>query len=665
MRIKEAEISYKTQLDSVMDMYPESVVTFRFNLDTDVCGAWSGKLSQLYDLLQKDTLSSFTPSAAAYLPDEKERTEFIEFFSRESLRKAFLSDRKSRTMSYTFRSEEGKDYRFKTTIQLVQNPRRKDIEGTCFTLDVTEKEARDRIEHVLFKHEHDCIVLINIPQHTFHYCSYQYGNYEKFAGLTMDYEIGRDNTKSHMIAPEDREAYVKNSEFSTIVESLKKGTYCYTVRFFWGGKKQLKRFSYQYLDEKQTDILLTIDDITEVFQKEHRQMDELQKALKLAEKATEAKNTFLSTISHDMRTPLNGVIGFTALAIDAPTIEEKNGYLKDIKSSGEFLLQLINDTLDLSKIESNAIVLHPTICRSMEVLKEIICYVKENAEKKHIDLKLQLSFIPCKNVLLDKLRFQQVFVNLLSNAIKFTPEGGHVLFSVDRLSYADNVGTYRFTVKDDGVGMSKEFLPQAFEPFTREVSSRTENIQGTGLGLAIVKRTVILMGGTIRVESEENKGSTFITELPVRCTDEAIIEDKQDGIQAQLKGKHVLLCEDHPINRELASRLLDKKGVTVTMAVNGKLGVETFLSKGEGYFDAILMDIRMPVMDGLQATKAIRQIDRPDAKTIPIIAMTANAFEEDVKECLLAGMNAHIAKPIIPDTLYKVLAEEIGARGTT
>ena len=370
---------------------------------------------------------------------------------------------------------------------------------------------------------------------------------------------------------------------------------------------------------------------------------------------------FLSSMSHDLRTPLNGVIGFTKLAIKESDADKKQDYLEKIESSGELLLDLVNDTLELSRIESGKYTLEPETLDLRQLAENTVTALRPSAEIKSIRLETELAALPSIPVRADKLKMQKILLNLLSNAIKFTPSGGSVRLSATTLDGSENGFNYRFMIEDTGIGISPEFLPNLFEPFSQEHRQTNVGTTGTGLGLAIVKRIVDLMGGSIHVQSKLGKGTRFTVDLPLKPAGEEKADAVQPNPTASLKGKTVLLCEDNYLNTEIAAILLKEQDILVDCAVNGEEGVKMFQNSLEGYYDAILMDLRMPVMDGCEATRAIRKLDRPDAKTVPIIAMTADAFEESLHAALDSGMNGYVTKPVIPEKLFSALGQAFGA----
>jgi len=383
--------------------------------------------------------------------------------------------------------------------------------------------------------------------------------------------------------------------------------------------------------------------------------------------AVRAKDRFFSNISHDMRTPLNAVLGFTELALSpGVTDADKDVYLTKIESSGKLLLALVNDTLTLSKAGNGKIQLHPEPCSTEELGNTFLPTAAELAKRKGVSFTADRSGYRKRTVLIDRLNAEKIFLNLFTNAIKYTPAGGHVFASVKDDPQGAKDPDLVFTIRDDGIGMSEEFLAHIYEPFAQENRPGYES-GGTGLGLAIVKQLVDLMHGSIQIKSEKDKGTEFTLRLhfPEVDTAAALPETVPDScIDSVLSGKQVLVCEDNALNREIAVALLQSRKMEVSVAENGKAALETFSGSAEGRFAAVLMDLRMPVMDGLEATRLIRRLERADAKTVPIIAMTADAFEEDIQKCLDAGMNRHLAKPIIPEKLFAVLAECISGQNS-
>ncbi len=380
-----------------------------------------------------------------------------------------------------------------------------------------------------------------------------------------------------------------------------------------------------------------------------------------AKQANLAKSDFLSRMSHDIRTPLNTIIGMTSIALEETEEKKTEHYLNQISSSGVYLLGLINDILDMNKIEGGKVELRPEPYSQEEFLDLMYSTVGQQCKEKNIEFIMDAVEEP-QNVIVDKVRFNQIFLNLLNNAVKFTPEGGTVAYRVmNRNIHKDKI-EFIFEIKDTGCGMSEAFQNNMYDAFVQEGNNRTNAVRGSGLGLAIAKSLVELMGGTIECESEIGVGTTFHISLtlPISKGTEIKPEERSNDDYSVLFGKYVLLAEDHPINAQICQMLLEKKGMRVRHAENGQEALAIFELSDENTFDVILMDIRMPFMDGIEASKRIRALSRQDAATIPIIAVTANAFDEDRELTKEAGMDEHLSKPINQKELFSLLIKVFG-----
>ncbi len=399
---------------------------------------------------------------------------------------------------------------------------------------------------------------------------------------------------------------------------------------------------------------------------------QLSEALRAAQIASESKTTFLSNMSHDIRTPMNAVLGFTSLlSKEADNPERVREYTDKITASGQHLLSLINDILDVSKIESGKVVLNYEEFSLDKAASSVYAIIQPMAKAKGQEFQMEVSGIQREYFIGDETRINQILINLLSNAVKYTQEGGHIWFRVTGLERHSNQYEHiRIEVEDDGYGMTPEYLDTIFDAFTRAENSTTNKVQGTGLGMAITKSIVELMGGSIEVFSVVDQGSLFRVELELRVADRHMEELKaQDaGVpvpeleENSLEGLSFLAAEDNDINAEILQEVLRMEGASCVVVENGLLAVERFQESERGGFDAILMDVQMPVMNGHDATRAIRTLEREDAKTIPIIAMTANAFAEDERAARDAGMNAHVAKPLDIKLLKRVIAQLVGKK---
>ena len=406
--------------------------------------------------------------------------------------------------------------------------------------------------------------------------------------------------------------------------------------------------------EKKTNLRLEQYNIqlTQANDEMRRAQDAAAEALQSAARASKAKTDFLSNMSHDIRTPMNAIIGITTLMKNELHEPEKLAeHLGKLESSSQLLLGIINDILDMSRIESGKTPLSIEKMNLPQQLSQLDGMIRQQAGQRSQTFTVE-THVQHENVLADPNRLNQVLMNILSNAVKYTPQGGHIRLAVDELTHTEHYAKYRFIVQDDGIGMSAAYQKTLFDPFTREEKSGTNKVQGTGLGMAITKSIIDLMGGTIRVESATGKGTRFevVLEFPIDAEADKVqtapaLPEEAEAV-SPLSGMNFLCAEDNAINAEILELLLETKGARCTICSNGQEIVDAFASVKPGEYDMILMDVQMPVMDGLEATRRIRSGENPLGRTIPILAMTANAFLEDMQKSRDAGMDEHLSKPV-------------------
>jgi len=399
-------------------------------------------------------------------------------------------------------------------------------------------------------------------------------------------------------------------------------------------------------------------------QSEEERAEEMASLAEQAKAASQAKSVFLSSMSHDIRTPMNAIIGFTKIALEKNPDPSVRKDLEKIEISSHHLLTLLNDVLDISRIESGKVKFQPKPADLSAIHRGILEITRGLIANRHLTLCESASLFPDTYVMADEVRLREVLVNLISNAIKYTKDGGKISLMCDMKELNETHVEVTYEISDTGIGMSEDFVQHIFEEFTQEDAgaARTE-YKGTGLGMAITKNYVELMGGTIAVRSRKGVGSTFTVTLPMEIADAPFPRaDKESSRPVDLKGVHVLLAEDNDLNAEIATVQLESLGIDVVRAMNGKDALQIFETRPQGSFDIILMDIMMPEMNGYEATRAIRALGREDAKTIPILAMTANAFDEDVEKSQKAGMNGHLSKPIAIDTMKVMIAKNLGKK---
>lgn len=591
---------------------------------------------------------------------ESERREIAEKLNRTNLIRRYQQGENHTSLQYRRVLDGQEPIWVYLTVHAYMGPDTGDLELFSYAYDITRRKLNETIMNLISEETFDYIGLIFAETNQFEFVVKSPDILFPDLRQRTSYNECCDYVRRNFVNEDEREQFDSAVSLDNILaELLHKDRCAASYRRIENGQLLCKQLDYVWLDKENKIILVVRSDVTTAFSRNRKQLAEIQAAKLEAEKANEAKSAFLANMSHDLRTPLNGVLGFTTLALAESSPEKKQDYLKKIDSSGRLLLDLLNDTLELSRIESGKNILEPEAVLPENLIPAVVTALRPSAELKNIHLKIDYPTDELAPLWCDKLKVQKIALNLISNAIKYTPEGGTVSVSVQHGPDDKAVSVYRLVVEDTGIGMSEEFLKRMYEPFSQEKRSEMGNVLGTGLGLAIVKRYVDLMGGEISAESQIHKGTRFVVTLPISKLGEGQRLQKRETarINRAFDGKHVLLCEDNYMNTEIAVTLLREKGIEVECAENGKEGLDKFSASAVGYYDAILMDIRMPVMDGFEAAEKLRSLDRTDAKTVPVIAMTADAFEESIRAAREAGMNAYVTKPIEPNKLYAVLAE--------
>ena len=515
-------------------------------------------------------------------------------------------------------------------------------------------------------------------------------------GLLNGYSVQKDGTiivadDGTVVASNDESMLGQNTAGNEVVQAMKKhtdsqhiyhfkneGTGCYGIML-----KQRDYYIYAYLPDTEVFHNLPLSVASVIFlyfllfstfwfwayrtnlmhQKIEQEKDEKYKAelliaAKKAEAANEAKTEFLQRMSHDIRSPINGICGFVNMADHyADDIKKQTEYRIKVKEASNLLLELVNDVLDMSKLESGEIVLEEIPFNLSSIFKEVFVVIEQMASEQNIQIEWEKKEITHRDFIGSPGYVKRVMMNILSNAVKYNKENGHIYISCMEIpSEQPEMTTMEFVCRDTGIGMTEEFQKCVFEPFAQEHTGSRTKFAGTGLGMSIAKNLIEKMGGSISFESEEGAGTTFVIRIPFKIDPDADKREEQRNVsEKSIKGLHILLAEDNELNMEIAEFVLQNGGADVTKAWNGQEAVELFRKSEPGEFDAILMDIMMPVMNGYEAAKKIRSLDREDAKTIPIIAMTANAFTEDRLKAKEAGMNEHIVKPVDVDLLIKVI----------
>ncbi|MEG1633493.1 MAG: response regulator [Oscillospiraceae bacterium] len=780
--------------------------SFKMNLTQNTCGDGQGDSRLVMGFQNGGTVDCFFEHEYATHVDAEELSAYKKIFNRENLLQSYRKGKVSLTQEAYVNLGSDRILWIKVEIDMFENPKSSDIEAYIYATDIDREKISDALVDSVVKMNFDylallntitgnCIVFAEAESQTV-FPSFNTGNYRE--------EVER--YAQRYLVDEDIERNIFDMSYENLREQLEKQpiytAYC-RVRG-QDGSISRKKLQFSYLDDKKRKIIITRTDITDIYNEEQRKNEVLGDALLAAQQASNAKSEFLSRMSHEIRTPMNAIIGMSALAsgcVNDP--EQVSEYLSKVGISARFLLSLINDILDMSRIESGKVSIRNEEIPFEQFIGDIngICHAQ--AQEKGVEYEAFITSFTEERYIGDAMKLQQVLVNIIANAIKFTPAGGKVQFIIHEEKLGQDEAVMKFTVNDTGVGVSNEFMPKLFEPFEQQRGGSTAPYAGTGLGLAISKNLMDLMGGKISANSIEGVGSEFIVEVKLGIPEKSprlerrksklnlenlkalIVDDDiivcrhtqeilsdmclradfvisgamavdavrekrnrhefydiilvdwkmpdMDGIETtreirrlvgpdvtiiimtaydwaaieteaktagvnlllskpvfksslcsafeklydvgaalpapseacdyDFSGKRLLLVEDHVLNIEVAKKLLNAKHFEVEVAENGLQAIEIFAQKDAGYYDAILMDIRMPVMDGITAANAIRRMRKGDAQTIPIIAMTANAFEEDIEKTKAAGMNAHIAKPIDPQLLYGTMQRFLHKEG--
>jgi signal transduction histidine kinase/CheY-like chemotaxis protein len=611
---------YRQLVDSGLD----SIGSFHLNLTKNWCGHGQSKYPSVLKLQAEGTVDGFFKTIAAHIPDEAKAKEFAAKYTCQKALEAFHQGQTHLEEEFLVRMSSGDLQWTKAFINLVQNPSTGDIEGVTNSTNITARKKSEAVIELITREKFDYIGILNLEQHTFEYINIQ------------------------IAVPDGKLHHKENSE-----------TARQYIRPLFPDQKSLEHF----------DQCTALPNIKAHMQEQNR-LRQTQTALKAAEQANRAKTDFVSRISHDIRTPLSAISNMTEFALEDlnDPAKLKNDLLK-IRTSNEFLLSLINDILDISKIDSGKVEFNPEPYPYQEYITRIKNMFEPLCAQKNIKFIIMPRPQAVGTMLADKIRINQITLNLISNAIKYTPPGGNVTYISHSRNLPEGRMLFSFEIKDDGIGMSEAFLKVMFEPFTQEHNNprRPQGLTGTGLGLSIVKHIVDQMGGTLTVKSKLGQGTSVIcaitfpnADLLPRAAAPAPAQLPDTAAPAVSLHGRVLLAEDNKINTEIAQRILGSFGLSITPAANGLEAVEFFKNSPPGTFSCILMDIQMPFLNGYEATAAIRALRRADAKTIPILAMTADAFAEAVDHSRQAGMNEHVTKPLNPAHLRQVLRKYLG-----
>ncbi len=652
---------YEKTLETLLSASGDALCVFHLNITRNTFEDEHGRSVYIRTLIRQNTVDELFGTISSIIADPEESAQFKGTFNRTSLLEDIRKQKMQISLGYHRRVENGELHWIRTYLHMLSNPGSGDVEGIVYSVDMDRQEKEEKVITAITNREYDYIALINTESRKIHY---QYTAEKAVSSVYL--KMGDYNTvmaeAAAALQQSEQQGYYQKIAYETVMDALQKHgeyTFIYDYRTA-GGEVLQKKITYQFLDPTKQEIVFFRNDITEETRLARARTEQLQVALAEAQHANAMKSEFLSNVSHDMRTPLNAVLGYTALVRKAGNAEEAKTYLDKLERAGRILLSLINDTLDLSKIETGLITLKPETVRFDEFVNKVVTSIRPAMDEKHINFILDRSRCSVNTVSADVLRMQEIFLNLLSNTVKFTPEGGTVALITESEESSGRTVRERITVRDTGCGISAGFLPKLYEPFSQERQAANAGVGGSGLGLSIVKKLVDLMHGTIAVHSELGRGTEFIVTLDLEKADEIPEKDQNHAENWNiLRGCHVLLAEDNAMNTEIAKAMLEAQGMTVDCVGNGMEACRVFAESAVGEYTVILMDIRMPEMNGHEAARQIWALKRPDAAEIPIIAMSADAFDDDIKESFEAGMDGHIAKPVDPARLYDLLSGKI------
>ncbi|MEG2842304.1 MAG: ATP-binding protein, partial [Ruthenibacterium sp.] len=669
-REKEAEKRYRDELSYREAMQKATMASINVNLTQNIILDYKSIFPEIMaNMARAKTVQAYFDQVYTELTTDEMHQRCALIFNRDAMLRQFSGGKTTLSLELA-RKIGGRRYWTVMTTHMMKKENG-DVVAFLYSTDVTNERTMQNIMNAIAKTDYDFLLVADIARNTaVRYSQKEIG--DTYIHETAHFIEDSRNYVRQFVCPEDQERVLDEIMLETVLKQLDavpSYSVFYGIPNPCGGvfKKQLR---FSYIDPDRQTILLTRVDITAAVEEQEKRNQELMAAVQMAERANAAKSEFLSRVSHELRTPMNAIMGMGQLISQRPDDADfVSECIEKSQYSSQYLLQLLNDILDMSKIETGKVTLKTETIACQPFLDAISTIIETQAKAKDVHY-IVTKFEGCKySYLGDSVRLQQILINILTNAVKFTESGGTVRLDITQISENDKTARICFTIRDTGIGIGKAFLPDIFKPFTQEHCGTHSGYGGSGLGLAISKNLVELMGGEISVESVLGEGTVFRVEIPFGIPEnhsDIHIHTQTAAVQRHdsydFSGKKVLLVEDHPLNIIVAKKLLEFKNVTVEVAENGQIGLDKFASAPETY-DAIFMDIRMPVMDGLECAATIRNLDDSWAKTVPIIAMSANAFDEDVVKSKNVGMNAHLAKPIDADLLYQTLYEQLSKSG--
>ncbi|MGN0995555.1 MAG: response regulator [Candidatus Ventricola sp.] len=655
---------YEKQLDALVSSLSDAAGYFHLDITGNRILRVGGT-SAIVDELDRDrTIDALMQSMAVYILSERDRQEFLSAYSLEAMKRDYEAGKVEIIRESRCYYDDHVARWSRYTLRLFVNPANNHLEGVFYGMDVTQDreayETQVSIVQTLSSNYLD-VFLLNTRAGTATLIKHEdFLPEDLWQKDVCPYDEMMAAYIDAHVHPDDRMMMTAATRLSSVLDALaSRQEYAGNFRVIDQGRTH--HYQFRFIKNEEYGIvvlgLLNVDDIVAA---EVEQQQRLQKALEDTRRADAEKSRFLARMSHDMRTPLNGIIGL--LEIDRKHADDIDYLRESRRKAGivaKHLASLINDVLDMAKIEDGSMVLAHEPFDIFQEGREAQTIINLQAQEKGVASTVHFER-PDERfawVYGSPLHLRRALMNIYSNCIKFNHEGGRITTQIELPAHDERSVTYRWTITDTGIGMSEEFLGRIFEPFVQENTDEQSVNQGTGLGMSIAKALIEQMGGTLEVSSTLGVGSTFVVTVPFELADGPRIQQAEPQASASIGGMRILLVEDNELNREIAETILSEEGAEITVAANGLEAVEAVRSRAPGAFDLVLMDVMMPVMDGCEATRQIRRLGRSDTATLPIVAMTANAFSEDVQQCLGAGMNAHLAKPLDVGQMLRTIAQ--------
>lgn len=657
----EGEMSYRAFINKAYPAYT------RLNLTNNIIMERMINIPEMKLAVKDSSADSELQLFSRITTNSGQNPALPEVLNRKELLTSFMNGTRSHEWDFYYPFPSGMIRWYLLHTEISMNPYTTCIEANLYLRDITEQKIMSISKDSVLDEEVEYILWLDLSTMKCHLI--HKANNVNWISIKdeVDYDALTKTILDDVVSSKDKEAAHEFFTLKRLILELKDkfSVNCTFEIVSENLRVAIKQMRAYYLNNNQSIILFICRDITDITLFEKLQNEKLSNAIEQAKKANASKSDFLSRMSHDLRTPMNGIIGMAELIEDEVNQPQAlHEDIQKIKSSSKYMLGLLNDILDMAKIESGKMEIHKSRQSVGEIVEAITTMAVPMFETKNIHFYCNVDTHKYKNLFvnIDRLHLQQIIMNLLSNASKFTPSEGHVDLLLKILDRTEKTINVEIVVKDTGSGMTQEFQQVMFDSFTQDVNSI--NKVGTGLGLSIVRNLINLMGGTIECNSAPGKGTTFTITLSMEFIEELAESAQETSNEAskqksetELDGKKILLVEDNPLNQEISRRVLQKKGMVVTIAENGQVALDTFSHSGLNAFDLILMDVMMPVMGGIESATKIRALEREDAKTIPIIALTANAFMDDIQKCVDAGMNTHLSKPINPVLLITTIRE--------